>query len=83
LALKKRDKYETSYRLKFNNLQPYNIEKINCVQHEIGIKYDEEIENWYFYFIFYNFIEYAFIVPHDNSYKAVNDCIQIYRYQRK
>ncbi len=83
LALKKRDKYETSYRLKFYNLQPYNIEKINCVKHEIGIKYDKEKDSWFFYFIFYGFIEYDFLIPYDTNYKEVRDCINIYRYQRK
>lgn len=50
LALKRRDKYETFHKLKFYNLQPYDIGKMNSVRHEIGIKYDKEIENWYFYF---------------------------------
>ncbi len=83
LALKRRDKYETSYKLKFYNPQPYDIDKMNCVRHEIGIKYDKEIENWFFYFIFYGFFEYNFLIPYDNSYKEVSDCIQIHRYQKK
>ncbi len=82
LALKKWDKYDTSYRLKFCNIYPYNIEKINCVKHEIGIRYDKEIESWFFYFVFYGLIEYYFLIPYDTSYKNVSDSINIYRYQK-
>lgn len=79
LALKKRDNYDTKYQLKFYNNYPYNIDQKEFIDHNIGIKFENEINEWVFFFNFYGLIEYNFVIPFDSSYKNTNDCIRIYK----
>lgn len=45
------------------------------IKHEIGIKFDENLNEWIFFFNLYNKVKYMLVLPYENIYKEIIDII--------